>query len=253
MSLWEEYYYKGKSLFLHIYFIILIYFYYHFDKKKIMTTIGYHIIPRKKIELIHKERFEYIQKMNERGQGVIIMMNHYSGIDILFLFEFLNFYTVVKSDLLTEIVNENESWLFSYLRDEFLDRIDLLPYKRGDKESGVIVKDHIAKVTKEGKNVVLFPEGTTQHCFKKPLSFKKGIFELAYEKNIPIFSMSINYSQDIGFCRGEPFDVVHILKQEAKMKIYCNGIFFPIQYSSMEELHEDVYESIAENVLLNTF
>ena len=203
-----------------------------------------------KIEYIHQEKIEWIKRENKNGRGVLLMMNHICGTDTFFFYGWISFYTIVKSDLVGEMVNENESWLLSYMKDEIFEKCKFIPYLRGDKKSGEEVKKIIVKTIQEGKNIIVFPEGTTQHCFQKPLSFKKGIFDIAYEHQIPIFTFSINYSKDVGFLKGETYDFSHIFKQKPDVKIYCNGIFYPEQYMSMLDLLHHVYDSISENVLL---
>lgn len=199
------------------------------------------------VEYIHKERIEIVKELNQKGKGVLLVMNHFSALDPMFLYDFIDFHSVAKSDF---IGNVEGMWLFDYIKEEFFERLQCISYKRGDKKSGQEVRETISKMIEMGKNVIVFPEGECQHCFMKPKEFRKGIFELACEKKIPIFSMSVNYSKDIGFFRHEPVDIVDTFEKSPDVKIYMNGLYLPEMYLNWEELKEDVYESISENVIL---
>lgn len=249
-AIFKKLYYTGRYIYAIIYCIIVILFYSKFNYENFAKNIIEFAFSFSEIQFIDREKIEWIRNENKKGQGVILVMNHYAGTDILFLAELIEFYSVVKSDLLGEVINEDESWLLTYLKEEIFEKMQFIPYKRGDKKSGEEVKDLILKNTKEGKNVIVFPEGTTQHCFKKPMEFKKGIIHLAYDNNIPVFSFSINYSKDIGFDKNEKTDFIHIFMQKADIRLYCNGIFYPYQYRCMEDLYNDIYWSVYENTML---
>ena len=250
IEIWNEMKIKFRIFYILTYLLLVILFSSRFDLKKVMITIRNMIFMKSKIEYMYQEKIKWIQRENENGKGVIIMMNHICGKDTLFLYNFIEFYSVVKSDLLGEVVQEDESWILSYMKDEIFEKCKFIPYQRGDKKSGEEVKKMILKNINEGKNMIVFPEGTTQHCFRKPLPFKKGIFDLAYDHKIPIFTFSINYSKDVGFCKEEKYDFSLIFKEQPDVRIYCNGIFYPQYYHSMIDLHDDIYESISSNVLL---
>lgn len=221
------------------------------DIKLIIKKMDELIFYEGKLNIYDKEKIEYIKKENERGRGVLIMMNHHC-LDTSFLYEYIDFYSVVKTDILGELVKENEggNWLYDYIKEEIFERTRAIPYSRGDKKSGDEIKKVILKNIQKGRNVMIFPEGRCQHCFKKPNEFKKGIFYLAYEHQIPIFSMSINYSKDIGTDPGESADLINLFYQRPDRDIYMNGIFYPQYYLSMEILMKDVYESISNKVYL---
>ncbi len=234
-----------------LYFLIILLFSKHFELDEVMKYIRQFAFLHNKIEYIHQEKIEWIKRENKNGRGVLLMMNHICGTDTFFFYGWISFYTIVKSDLVGEMMDENESWLLSYMKDEIFEKCKFISYVRGDKKSGEEVKKVIVKTIQEGKNVIIFPEGTMQHCFQKPLPFKKGIFDIAYEYKIPIFTFSINYSKDVGFNRKENHSYVKICKINPDVKIYCNGIFYPQQYMSMLDLHDDIYDSISQHVFLS--
>ncbi len=244
----------SKAIFRFVYSLLLYIFYMLFtrkDIKSIIKKIDDLMFYESKMEIFDKEKIELIKKENERGRGVLIMMNHHS-LDSIFLYEFIDFYSVVKSDIMGELVKENEggNWLYDYIKEEIFERTRAISYSRGDRKSGDEIKKVILQNIQKGRNVMIFPEGRCQHCFKKPNEFKKGIFYLAYEHQIPIFSITVNYSKDIGSNPGEPADIINLFYQRPDRDVYMNGIFYPQYYLSMEMLMKDVYDSISEKVYL---
>ena len=246
----QRMYIRFRIVYIVFYMILVILFSSKFHLNLFMKRLRYWIFQENDIQYIDREKLDWILQENKKGQGVIIMLNHYSGVDPLFLYDYISFYSITKSDLLGEIVNEDDNWLFSYMKDEFFEKLKFISYKRGDKQSGEEVKKKVYEIIQSGKNVIMFPEGTVQHCFHKPLPFKKGIFHLAHEKKIPIFTLSLNYSKDIGLNREESLDIIDIFEKRPDVKIYCNGMYYPQFYSNVDDLYKDVYHSISKNVLL---
>lgn len=234
--------------------ILFVLFYIIFRKKspKNFYEEARHLIfPTGQFLVENKERFDWIEKENQNGRGCVIMANHYcGGLDVCLIERFIECYIVVKNDICGEIVNEENDGIQNFLRKALFDKCLLIPYKRGNKESGYEVKQMIERETKRGKNVLIFPEGTSQRCWNKPLPFRKGIFDLCFEKNIPIFSISLNYSKDIGAGKSDSTNFSNIFGLSPHVKMFCNGIFYPISYSNSIQLMNEVYQSISEHVYL---
>lgn len=65
--------------------------------------------------------------------------------------------------------------------------------KRGCKKSRQAVRDSIAQaVLKEGKSIAVFPSGTTK--IVKSESWRRGVFEIAQEHQIPIVPIRLMYT-----------------------------------------------------------
>lgn len=198
-----------------------------------------------------KEKFQMIEKENKNGRGCVIMTNHYcGGLDVCLIERFIECYIIVKNDICGEIVNEEDDGIQNFLKRNFFDKCLLIPYKRGNKESGFEVKRIIERETQKGKNVLIFPEGTSQRCWNKPLPFRKGIFDLCFEKQIPIFSISLNYSKDIGAGKKDTTHFPTIFGLSPHVKMFCNGIFYPQHYIDSMDLMNEVYQSISDHVYL---
>lgn len=198
----------------------------------------------------NKEKMDMIRNENQKGRGCVIMSNHHNGLDPCMIERFIECYVIVKSDLCGELVNEEDDGIQNYLRKQYFSKYLLIPYKRGNKESGNEVKKIIERETKKGKNVLIYPEGTSQRCFHKPLPFRKGIFDLCFEKQIPIFSISLNYSKDIGFHKNDKINFHTLCSLSPHVKMFCNGIFYPQHYMNSIDLMNEVYQSISDHVYL---
>lgn len=238
-------YYRVICVFAFIFYYIL------FQKKSpqiFYEKLRQIAFPYGQFYVEHKERFQWIKKENEKGQGCVIMSNHYGALDVCFIEKYIQCSIIVKNDLCGELVNEEEDGIQNFLRKQYFDKCLLIPYRRGNKESGIEIKKIIERETKNGKNILLFPEGTSQRCFKKPLSFRRGIFDLCFEQKIPIVSISLNYSKDIGFDRKDKIDFAKLCSLSPHMKIYCNGIYYSESYENSMEMMKEVYKSISENV-----
>lgn len=169
----------------------------------------------------------------------VIMSNHYNVTDVNIIKDAFreHFYIIAKSDLVT---SENTFLpILNYLQQTFFNTFYLIPYIRGDKNSGSDIKDKILKCIQDGNNVLIFPEGTS-HRDGIPKSFKNGIFHLCYDNNIPILPVTIKFNKDIGLERGDPFDIYGIFDMNPDV------VFHPTitKSESMEELRDKTFNAI---------
>ncbi len=109
-------------------------------------------------------------------EPVIICPNHSSWLDILLIMAistrptcFLGKIEIVKIPLL--------GWLFK--------KSDI-PIDRSKMHSAGQMLDTVYSKMKEGYDVVIFPEGTVSEKAPELLSFKKGAFKLATDRQIPL-------------------------------------------------------------------
>ena len=100
----------------------------------------------------NKERFDMIRNENQKGRGCVIMSNHHNSYDVCMIQKFIECYLVVKNDVCGELVNEEKGdILINFLRKQYFSKYLLIPYKRGDKESGNEVKKIVERETKKGQ------------------------------------------------------------------------------------------------------
>jgi 1-acyl-sn-glycerol-3-phosphate acyltransferase len=146
-----------------------------------------------------------------KQNNLLIMANHYAGLDFGILTDLYYqhnreniLYTIAKSNLLGDSQDKSViSKMLYYVKDSYMASKYLIPYKRGDKEDGTVVKEKIAGYLEQNANIMVFPEGTTSKN-GVPLQFKSGIFKLAVEKKISILPITLKYKKDIGSVIGEP-------------------------------------------------
>lgn len=115
---------------------------------------------------------------------VIFMSNHQSGFDILTLLAAMprRFYWIAKKELFDIPVFGSSMRRGGYI-----------PLDRSDGRKALKSMENAAKVIREGKSVVIFPEGTRSKDFKL-LPFKRGGFMLALKAGVPVVPVTINGS-----------------------------------------------------------
>jgi 1-acyl-sn-glycerol-3-phosphate acyltransferase len=112
------------------------------------------------------------------------MSNHQSGFDILALMAAMprQFYWIAKKELF-DIPFFGQS----------MRRGGYIPLDRGDGRKALQSMDEAAVAIRQGKSVVMFPEGTrTQDGHLLP--FKRGGFILARKATVPVIPVTINGS-----------------------------------------------------------
>ena len=118
-------------------------------------------------------------------EGAIIISNHPSFFDFIIMKKAIDCYCLtdnVDSDLLPP--------------EFYINELHIIPYYKDDKNAGKNVQQLILETVNKGDKVLVFPEGGIQN--KNVLNtFKKGLFHLAYDNNIPIVSMNIIVKSDL--------------------------------------------------------
>lgn len=123
----------------------------------------------------------------------IIVCNHHTWLDGgLIKYAYPHFLTIAKHD-------SSKEFFLNGIVTEFLNRWGTIFYKRGDKNSGSIVRKLIKyNIKYKNKTILLFPEGKT-YPDGPPQTFYPGSFIVAYKNNIPVQPAVIKYSQDISW------------------------------------------------------
>ena len=186
-----------------------------------------------------------------KQNNLIIMSNHYAGLDFGILTDLYYrhnrenvLYTIAKSNLLGDKEDKSViSKMMSYVKDSYMASKYLIPYIRGDKEDGAIVKDKVTGYLEQNANIMVFPEGTTTKN-GVPKDFKSGIFKLAVEKKINIVPITIKYKKDIGSNIGEPLRFLKWFDND--VDIYIHDIITTEDecYKDYMKLKEKVFETI---------
>jgi 1-acyl-sn-glycerol-3-phosphate acyltransferase len=165
---------------------------------------------------------------NFQNNKLLVMSNHYEGlIDgpiIHGLYHKHNsieaLYTIAKSDILGNSKDDRSLLqLLFFIKTAIMNSLYFISYKRGDKEDGNNVKNLIVDHTNNGKNILVFPEGTTRRD-GVPREFKTGIFKLAIENKMRILPITLKYNKDIGTEKGEPTNFSSIFNNEVDVYIH---------------------------------
>lgn len=139
--------------------------------------------------------------------GLLIMSNHYTGLDAYVInficYPFQKVHTIVKSDLSDYLCS-----IFKQVFDFFLKSHNLISYKRGDYDSGVIVKNKILSLLQKNKKVLIFPDGKS-YREGIPKEFKNGIFHLVADNNLTILPVTIMFNKNIGLNKGDKLNLLN--------------------------------------------
>ena len=210
------------KLLLIVIFILLNFLQYHFFYQGISKPI-YNGLTYINNFLLNTEVKIHGNTENFKNPKLLIMMNHYDGVLDWHIINQL-YYKNNTTNTLHTIVGDTEDNSFitknlSYLKNAILNSLYFIPYKRGNKEDGVIVKDKIVKSLNNDKNILIFPEGTTR-TNGIPRDFKHGIFQLAIDNNFDILPITIKFNKDIGVEKDEALNFKGLFDNKADVYIH---------------------------------
>lgn len=139
----------------------------------------------------------------------IFMSNHYEGIDHYVLYPLITTpfsngcYVIAKDDLLGRQYPINAlTSVMDFIIKRFYESGNLIPYARGDKNSGELVKNKCINILNNNKKLLVFPEGRSWRkgaCHE----FKPGMFKLASMCNKNIVPITLKYRNFDGKNKGE--------------------------------------------------
>ncbi len=165
---------------------------------------------------------------NFQNNNLLIMANHYDGYidgNIIYNLYYKNntiepLYTIVKADMFGNSKDKSKIMKsLSCCKNSIMNSLYFIPYKRGDKEDGQNVKNILIDALHNGKNILVFPEGTT-HKDGIPKDFKNGIFQLALENKLRILPITLKYEKDIGSEKGEPINFSNLFDNVCNIYIH---------------------------------
>jgi len=136
---------------------------------------------------------------------VVFMSNHQSNFDILSLLSSMprQIHWIAKKELF-EIPVFGPS----------MRRGGYIPLDRGDGRKALQSVDEAADAIRQGKSVVLFPEGT-RSTDQKLLPFKRGGFILARKAGVPVIPVTIN-----GSGRVNPPNQIRLYSGNIRMELH---------------------------------
>ena len=195
-----------------------------------------------KIKVHGKNNLKYFDR-----DRIIIMSNHYNGIDYGVIKHTINYYTnkkkriytIVKHNLFGDKVEKNTiSNMLSLMKNDLYNKFEMLPYKKNNKNSGEIIKKNIIKLINNNNTVLLFPDGTTRK-YGIPQEFKPGSFKLCAENNIKILPITLKFNKNIGLDKNDSLKLLDWFDLQADIYIHE-----PIYDPDWQNLRNIVFETI---------
>lgn len=175
---------------------------------------------------------EYLPKEN----GFILFPNHQG------LFDMLAIIDTCPNPLSVVVKKEASNWI---LVKQVLRLIEGIPMDRSDIRASMEVIRQMSNQVKEGRNFVIFPEGTRSKNENEILEFKAGTFKSAVNAKCPIIPVALIDSF-------KPFDISSIKKEQVQVH-YLEPIY-PEQYMGLKtrEIADMVHNRIEETIRRNT-
>lgn len=189
---------------------------------------------------------------NFNNKRIVIMSNHINGFDIAPIIYTLTYYTknkkkiyvIAKHNVFGDTTDKNFVSNSLYLiKDQMFDLLNLIPYKRNNKNSGEIVKNIMLEKIDGGDTILLFPEGTTSRL-GIPIQFKPGSFKLCAENKIEILPLTLEFNKNIGIDTKDPVKLEKWFNLTSIIHIHK-----PIYDENWEILMDKVYNVIREPLI----
>lgn len=186
------------------------------------------------------------------NKKMIIMSNHYVGVDYPIIAHTINYYTNYSKNIHTIVKHnifgdENDgstiSNILGLFRKDLYKFLNFLPYVRESIDSGNEIKNKMLDVIKQNDTILLFPEGTGNKN-GIPEEFKSGSFRLCAENNIYILPITIKLNKNIGASRNDKVDLKDWFNLKAEVIIHE-----PIFDDDWAQLKQRVFDKIREPLL----
>ena len=155
----------------------------------------------------------------------LLVGNHRSYIDPILILRYTNAYPVAKAEM--------ASWPLFGKGARFA---GIIYVDRGSAKSRAETLAAIADKIQEGHSVILFPEGTTSSSFET-LPFKRGAFQIASKKNIPVVPVTLVFDDMDNQWVGTDSFLTHIVRQFKQQNVGIRLYFGPV-------LRSDDYEEL---------
>jgi len=193
--------------------------------------------------LSHNNRIIYknLNFISDLNSGYIIISNHVNVTDVNLIRTKIDCHVVGKHSLISK-----EYPYLNIINNIFFKNLKIIPYKRNSIKSGVIIKKKILELISKKMNVLIFPEGTSQkNCHNGILTFKKGLFHLAYKYNIKILPVVLYYTdKNYGLDKKTVFSPSYILKNNSTIYVNFLNPFEPQNYLNTDNLVDTVYNKM---------
>ncbi len=171
---------------------------------------------------------------NALPKQYILISNHPSGVELLWIPSLFPVIPLSKEEI--------GDW---FIIGRITKALGTIFVKRDKKDSRHAAIKACFEATKEGKSLMLFPEGG---CYGKNLNpFFMGAFHISKELNVPILPVYVYYEEQHTY----HWDNVGVLEflsrvlfkaRNRNAHLYIFDAIYPEKFSSVEEYHDKVYE-----------
>lgn len=205
-----------------------------------------------------KERYDYLRnaicKVTRTGRvtvqvhgaehipekdGFILFPNHQGLFDIL---------AIIESCPKPLSVVAKKEVCNVFLVKQIIQLLDGIPMDRKDIRSSVAIINQMTDMVKQGKNYVIFAEGTRSREENQILSFKAGTFKSAVNARCPIVPVALIDSF-------KPFDLPSIKKETVQIHFLEPLVYEQYMGLKTKEIadmvHDKIQRKINENILGN--
>lgn len=152
------------------------------------------------------------KKNIKRGKNYIFVCNHTSNLDIVYLMQYIHrtLYTLGKKELFS---TKFKSWFFK--------KMHVIPIDRKNLDIGAIKTS--LKVLKEGKTLMIFPEGTRNMQNDDLQEIKNGAAMFAIKSDVEILPIKIakrpKFFKMNKIIYGEPFSLSQFKDQKLTKEV----------------------------------
>jgi 1-acyl-sn-glycerol-3-phosphate acyltransferase len=177
-------------------------------------------------------RYHNLYKLSGK-KGHIIISNHSTFCDLSVVCNVIDCYCIMRNMLKKSITTE-----------ELFNKYKLINYDK-TKENGIIVKEQILNLLNTENNVLVFPEGKFSVNKNTLLPFKKGLFHLAYENNIPIIPIiqtHHNFNGDGYFVSHIQNVILGIPITDLNVDVIIQDVITPSEFKTFGEFYNHVVE-----------
>ncbi len=180
-------------------------------------------------------REHYYEKFQKPfPQQYILISNHPSGIELLWL--------PYRFDIIPLGKEEIKNW---FIIGRITKAAGTIFVKRRERASRHAASDACLQALREGKNVLIFPEGG---CYGKSLNpFYAGAFRLSKASGVPVLPVYVYYEEENTYEWGD-FGLIRFmlrvlfLPRNRHAHLYVFDAFSPSDYATEEEFHDKVYK-----------
>ncbi|MGL5435023.1 MAG: lysophospholipid acyltransferase family protein [Lachnospiraceae bacterium] len=173
--------------------------------------------------------------------GFILFPNHQGLYDMLALIDSC-------PNPVGVVIKKEASKIF--LVKQVVELLHGIPMDRNDLRSSLQIIKQMSKEVTEGRNYIIFAEGTRSRDGNRILEFKSGTFKSAINAKCPIVPVALIDSF-------RPFDIVSIKRE--KVQVHYLEPLYPDQYVGLKSkeiaylVHNKIQEKIDENMCVNRF